>query len=98
MRLILYSVERKTENCECVDYRQLNERTIKDPHVLPRIEEVLEALAGNSYFTVIDMKSGYHNVEIEEEHKERTAFTLGTLRFYEYNKRPFGLANSPATY
>lgn len=82
----------------CVDYRQLNERTIKDAHALPRIEEILEALAGNSYFTVIDMKSGYHNVEIEEEHKERTAFTLGPLGFYEYNKMPFGLANSPATY
>ena len=43
------------------------------------------------------MKSGYHNVEIEE-HKERTALTLGPFGFYEYNKMPFGLTNSPATY
>ena len=82
----------------CIDYRRLNERTIKDAHALPRIEEILEALAGNKYFTVVDMKSGYFNVELEEDHKERTAFTLGPLGFYEYNKMPFGLANSPATY
>jgi hypothetical protein len=44
------------------------------------------------------MKSGYHQIEIEEEHKERTAFTVGPLGFYEYECMPFGLANSPATY
>lgn len=43
------------------------------------------------------MKSGYHQIEIEE-HKERTAFTVGPLGFYEYECMPFGLANSPATY
>ena len=82
----------------CVDYRQLNERTIKDAHALPRIEEILESLAGNKLFSVIYMKSGYHNVEIAEEHNERTVFTLGPLGFHEYSKKPFGLANSPATY
>lgn len=46
----------------CVDDRQLYERTIKDSHAIPRIEEILEALSENNYFTVIDMKSGYHNI------------------------------------
>jgi transposase InsO family protein len=82
----------------CVDYRALNEQTIKDSYALPRIEEILEALSGNTYFTVLDMKSGYHQVEVEEEHKERTAFTIGPLGFYEFNRLPFGLSNSPATY
>ena len=82
----------------CVDYRQLNERTIKDSYALPRIEEILEALSGNKFFTVLDMKSGYHQVEVDEEHKARTAFTVGPLGFYEQNRMPFGLANSPATY
>jgi hypothetical protein len=68
----------------CVDYRQLNTNTIKDAHALPQTEEILEGLAGNKYVTVIDMKSGYHQIEIEEEHKERTAFTVGPLGFYEY--------------
>nr|KAG5687855.1 hypothetical protein BaRGS_022397 [Batillaria attramentaria] len=53
---------------------------------------------GSHYFSVLDMKSGYYQVEIEEEHKERTAFTVGPLGFYEYNRLPFGLTNSPATY
>ena len=82
----------------CVDYRQLNARTIRDAYALPRPEEILESLGGNSYFSVLDMKSGYHQVEVDEEHKQRTAFTVGPLGFFEYNRLPFGLANAPATY
>jgi hypothetical protein len=82
----------------CVDYRKLNEHTVKDSYALPRIEEVLDSLHGARYFTTIDMKSGYYQVEMEESHKERTSFTMGPLGFYEYNKMPFGLTNSPATY
>jgi len=82
----------------CVDYRMLNNRTIKDAYALPRVEEVFDCLHGAKYFSTIDMKSGYHQVEVEEKHKERTAFTVGPLGFYEFNKMPFGLSNSPATY
>jgi len=82
----------------CTDYRQLNNRTIKDSYALPRIEEILDSLGGMTYFSVLDMKSGYHQVEVDEEHKSRTAFTVGPLGFYEYNRMPFGLANAPATY
>ena len=82
----------------CVDYRQLNQRTVKDSYALPRIEEILDSLGGNNLFTVLDMKSGYHQVELDEEHKPRTAFTVGPLGFFEFNRLPFGLANSPATY
>nr|KAG5696066.1 hypothetical protein BaRGS_017178 [Batillaria attramentaria] len=77
---------------------RLNNRTIKDAYALPRMEEILDCLSGSHYFSVLDMKSGYYQVEIEEEHKERTAFTVGPLGFYEYNRLPFGLTNSPATY
>ena len=45
-----------------------------------------------------DRQSGYHEIYIEETHKERTAFTAGHLGFYEYQRMPYGLANSPATY
>ena len=82
----------------CVDYRQLNSNTKKDAYALPRVEEILVNLAGNSYFTVLDAKSGYHQVNITEEHKERTAFTVGPLGFFEYVRMPFGLSNAPATY
>ena len=82
----------------CVDYRQLNMRTKKDSYSLPRIEDILNALSGNKYFTILDMKSGYHQIDMYEPHKERTAFTVGPLRFYEFNRMPFGLVNAPATY
>jgi transposase InsO family protein len=82
----------------CVDYRQLNNITIKDSYSLPRMEEIFDSLHGAKFFTTIDMKSGYHQIEVEEAHKERTAFTVGSLGFFEYNKMPFGLTNSPATY
>ena len=82
----------------CIDYRQLNSRTIKDNYALPRVDEILDSLSGNRFFSVLDMKSGYHQIEIEESHKERTAFTVGPLGFYEFNKMSFGLANAPATY
>ena len=82
----------------CVDYRQLNARTIKDAFALPRIEETMEHLYGAKFFSCLDLKSGYWQVEVDEADKEKTAFTLGTLGFFEWNSMPFGLTNSPATF
>lgn len=82
----------------CVDYRVLNQRTVKDSYALPRTDEILDSLAGNKFFSVLDMKSGYYQVEIEEIHKDRTAFTLGPLGFWEHNRLAFGLCNSHSTY
>lgn len=82
----------------CTEFRSLNSRTISDAYSLPRVDEILEALSGSKYFSVLDMKSGYHQVEIEEEQKETTAFTVGPLGFFEYNRMPFSLSNAPATY
>lgn len=76
-------VQRKNNDLRlCVDYRQLNERTNKDSYALPKVEELLENLSGNKYFSVLDMKSGYHQVELLEEHKESTAFTVGPMGFF----------------
>ncbi|GFO14964.1 Pol polyprotein [Plakobranchus ocellatus] len=82
----------------CVDYRLLNIRTKKDNYCLPRIEEILDSLKGAALFSRLDLKSGYHQIEIAEEDKERTAFTVGPLGFYEHNRLAFGLCNSPATF
>ena len=61
---------------------------VKDSYGLPRIEEVLDSLHCAQFFTTIDMKIGYGQVEVEESHKECTCCTVGPLGFYEYNKRP----------
>ena len=82
----------------CIDLRELNNRTIKDNYSLPRIEEHLEQLKGAKWFTTLDLKSGYWQVELTEEAKPLTGFTMGPLGFYECNQMPFGACNAPATF
>ena len=82
----------------CVDFRQLNAKTVRDAYYMPRIEESMDSLYGAKYFSCLDLKSGYYQVEVEEEDKAKTAFTAGPLGFYEFNRLAFGLTNTPATF
>ena len=82
----------------CVDFRQMNDATIKDAHPLPRIDDTLESLYGAQYFTTLDLKSGYWQVPIKEEDKEKTAFRTSSGQLYKFNQLPFGLCNAPATF
>ena len=82
----------------CIDLQKLNARTIKDAYSLPRIEESLDCLNGASIFTSLDLKSGYWQVELDDESIPLTAFTVGPLGFYECVHMPFGLTNAPATF
>ena len=82
----------------CVDFRKLNNKTIKDAHVIPRVEESLHILAGSKYISKLDFRSGYWQVEPEEKDKPKTAFQVGSLGFYEFNRMPFGLCSAPATF
>jgi len=61
----------------CVDYRKLNAVTVKDSYPLPRIEDILDQLSGNSWFSTLDLKSGYWQVKVNSEDKEKTAFSVG---------------------
>ena len=72
--------------------------TIKDAYSLPRIEESLDCLNGAKIFTSLDLKSGYWQVELDDESIPLTAFTVGPLGFYECVRMPFGLTNAPATF
>ena len=82
----------------CIDYRKLNQRTIKDAQAIPRVDDTLHLLAGSKYFSTLDLKSGYWQLELKEKDKAKTAFQVGTLGFYECNRMPFGLCNAPATF
>ena len=82
----------------CVDFRKVNDATIKDAHPLPRIDDTLESLHGAKYFSTLDLKSGYWQVPIKEQHKEKTAFRTSSGQLFEFNQLPFGLCNAPATF
>lgn len=82
----------------CLDLRRINNLTIRDAYNLPRIEETLHSLQGSCWFSALDLKSGYWQVELAEEDKCKTAFTVGPLGFWECNRMPFGLTNAPATF
>ena len=82
----------------CIDFRKLNSKTKRDAYALPRINEMFDSLYGARWFSSLDIKSAYWQVEVEEADKEKTAFTVGPLGFYECNRMPFGLSNAPATF
>ena len=82
----------------CIDLRKLNNQTIKDAQSLPRIEDSLDCLDGAAIFTSLDLQSGYRQVEMTEDSKPLTAFTVGPLGFYEGVWMPFGLTNALATF
>ncbi len=81
----------------CCDYRRINAITQPDSFPLPRINEVVDVLKGCKYFTLIDMASGYTQVGVAEKDKHITAFCV-PYGLFEYNRMPFGLSNSVATY
>ena len=84
--------------CFCIDFRKLTSLTVKDSHPLPCICETLESLAGAAHFSTFDMNSGFWQVPMDEESKQYTAFTLGSMGLYECKSMPFGLCNAPPTF
>ena len=78
----------------CIDYRKLNSITKKDVYPLPRISEVLDSLGNAKYFSTMDLASGYWQVPLEEENREKTAF-IKKRGLFEFLVLPISLVNSP---
>ncbi|KRH92925.1 LTR retrotransposon, partial [Pseudoloma neurophilia] len=81
----------------CLDFRPLNRVTVKDQYPIPRIDDIIEALAKAKYFSTLDATSGYFQIPLAEKDKQKTAFSWKN-NLYEFNRMPFGLSNAPATF
>ncbi|XP_025161592.1 uncharacterized protein LOC112590101, partial [Harpegnathos saltator] len=80
-----------------LDFRLLNDKTIGDAYPLPNIIDILDQLGGAQYFSVFDLASGFHQIEMDPRDRHKTAFTT-SFGHYEFNRMPFGSKNAPATF
>ena len=81
----------------CVDFRKLNSVTADDVYPIPRIEEIIDALAEAQYISTIDLTKGYYQIPVAKEDRCKTAFITPAGKF-EFNRMPFGLKGAPATF
>jgi hypothetical protein len=79
----------------CIDYRDLNEVTIKNKYPLPWIEDLFDQMRGAKAFLMVDLRSGYHQMKIQPEDVSKMAFTT-RYGLYEFLVMSFGLTNAPA--
>ena len=82
----------------CIDFRKLNARTKKDSYPLPRMQETMESMVGARFFSSMDLKSGFWQVQMSEKSRQYTAFTVGSFCVYEFLRMPYRLCNAPATF
>jgi len=81
----------------CLDYRSLNDLTLKDAYPIPRIDMCIDCLATASIFSCLDLQSGYWQLEMDERDRPKTAF-ITKYGLFEHTKMPFGLCNAPSTF
>ena len=82
----------------CIDFRALNDITIKDAYPLPEIDHIIASMGGSKYFTSLDVQSAFWNVRIAERDVYKTAFAVPGIGHFEWLRMPFGLINASSTF
>ncbi len=82
------------EKWMCLDYRKVNKQLVTDIHPLPNLGELVEHVAGNQYYAMLDLKYVYYQVMLDEESRDLTTFSEG-ISLYRFKRLPFGLSCQP---
>ena len=81
----------------CIDYRRLNSVTQRDARPLPRVDDLLDSLQGYKYFSTLDLRSGYWQLDVNPKDRHKTAFVT-PQGLWEFVRLPFGLCGAPSTF
>ena len=81
-----------------IDYRKLNKVNIQDSQALPRIDDSLDALGGATWYSTLDLRSGFHQIGIKMQDPPKTAFCIPGGGLWQFKVMPFGSTNSPAVF
>lgn len=82
----------------CIDYRQLNEHSIKDAYPLPQIDHILNKLRGAKYISTLDLRQGYWQIPLADDSRQYTAFIAPGRGLFQFKVMPFGHHSAPATF
>ncbi|KRX31250.1 Transposon Ty3-G Gag-Pol polyprotein, partial [Trichinella murrelli] len=95
----VYTPKKSGEVRICVDYRELNKKTRKDAYPLPLPDDIFDKVRGAAVFSTLDMQSGFWQIPVNMNDKEKTAFSPGPgMGLFQFTRMPFGLTGAPSTF